>query len=207
MPTDAIAQKNLSDFGTTAPAELDDAFQEDEDEDDEDAEYDIDDRSEAPTNASSPQTTGSDSAASVPAMPSGTTTTGGSSKPHLASHDRAMSSSSDLREDMTMRFHDPAPLPPRLSSRHSYNDHSLAGKGGLAGIAPEITHHRLSASTARRRARGEEGDRDHIHEPLETKRQVGGRPSKLDDDRSSNGDRAFAVLGHDSDSSLSEGEM
>jgi NAD+ kinase len=193
----------------------DDEYEEDALEEEE--EYDIDDlSSENPTtNASSPVTLPHDPyVGSIPPLvsrrSSHKSTQSVQNQPFR--HDRDISSVStaassiDLNDPLD-RFHQPVPRPPRLSSRHSHNDASAVYDKTPVSAPPDFTRHRLSASTHRRRERGEEGDRDHIREPLSVKRAVGGSKSGRSNETTPRlghlgGSRAFAVLGADSDTSV-----
>ena len=80
-------------------------------------------------------------------------------------------------QDEQDRFQDPLPKPRRLSARHSQSPF----KTHIPDPTPSRTlpnnsaaSARLTASTTRRRERGEEGDRDFINESLDFKRGVGG---------------------------------
>lgn len=200
--------------------EEDDDSDYDDDEYEEDAleeeEYDIDDlSSENPTtNASSPVTLPHDPyVGSIPPLLSRRSyrsTQSAQNQPFR--HDRDISSVStaassiDLNDPLD-RFIQPVPRPPRLSSRHSHNDASAVYDKTPVSAPPDFTRHRLSASTNRRRERGEEGDRDHIREPLSVKRAVGGSKSARSNETTPRlghlgGSRAFAVLGADSDTSV-----
>lgn len=212
----AATEQAKADFGDE---ENDDSGDEEDDEEEEDEEeeeeaFDIDDlSSENHTNSSSPAFSPSDPTSVVPPLTSAHSQTSSS-----YNHDRDMSAASsvELHDDATARFRDPAPRPPRLSSRHSALDTTSTSPPSISSSAPQpptfYSQARMSSSTRARRERGEEGDRDHLRESLQVKRNVGGqrRPGKSQERggaqqgkkaEQDGNDRAFAVVGMDSDTS------
>lgn len=193
--------------------------EEDDDEDDDDfAEeeeeegFDIDDlSSDNHTNSSSPVTTPHDPSGLPPLLSRLSTMSSPSSTAHQPlRHDRDHSSSSstvDLTDSNADRYQDRPPRPPRLSARHSHNDSSAVYDRTPISAPPHINSHRLSAATMRRRERGEEGDRDFMHEQPGSARK-GTRKRGKSLERGTRGEaeestsRAFAVVGIDSDSSV-----
>jgi len=195
--------------------------EEDDDDDEEEEKFDIDDLSTTP---SSPVQRPADPDPKPPAM--SRMPRPAFDAPHLRSVSSA--SSVDLRDDDESRFRDHPPHPPRLSTRHGADEGKAAGAAAKA--AAEEHQRKIAASQARRRARGEEGDRDYLHEPQgnRTRGGKGGgakrgsasgdgaggksrspRPSvSLDEGNAkySGGDRAFALLGNDSETSLSDAD-
>lgn len=181
--------------------------EEDEDEDEDEAgeeeeeeAYDIDDlSSENQTSSSSPVSHPHDPKAhSIPSLVSHPSTSSSMSTASVPFADRTSfpfgpaptssgaSSVADLQDSLADRFGQAFPKPPRLSSRHSHSE----GRGRTPVSAPpNFSSHRIagnmSTGRSRRRERGEEGDRDHL--------------------RDASADRAFAVLGADSDTSAVSG--
>lgn len=232
--------------------ELDDEEEEEEEGNSEDEAFDIDDlSSENHTNSSSPSNLPEDPTSVVPPLPTNAVpavvenpfaTHALPPKPDVPGHahaspppplhnftlkdtltSSAASSVAELNDDP--RFRDPAPRPPRLSSRHSASAipqtsmySSSAPPGGAPSAGGGAT--RMSPAVARRRERGEEGDRDHLRESLSVKRSVGAgsgrrnrskerspRTPKVDEQKESGhggngGGFAFAVVGADSDTSV-----
>lgn len=182
----------------------------------EDETFDIDDLSSAgnPTTASSPNVVPTDPVVNgqIPNL--------NYSNPSAESVRQSSNSSSvELQDSNEDRFRDPAPRPPKLSSRHSHNDASEVYDRTPLSAPPNFSSHRMASSASRRRDRGEDGDRDHIHEPLNSKWNVAGSIRKsmsrergqlptLAKLRAREGDgetsegRAFAVVGADSDTSV-----
>ncbi|ORY89383.1 hypothetical protein BCR35DRAFT_288081 [Leucosporidium creatinivorum] len=243
--------------------ELDDDEEEEEEINSEDEAFDIDDlSSENHTNSSSPSNSPEDPTSVVPPIPSTAVPTqvenpysthAASPRPNAPTHahaspppphhiftlqdtraSSAASSVAELNDDP--RFRDPAPKPPRLSSRHSHT-HVPTTSSSAPAAAPPISSSagagggsRMSASVARRRERGEEGDRDHLRESLSVKRGVGAGATRRNRSRdkssprtptggrsaaeelekkesgvgSEGGGFAFAVVGADSDTSVSD---
>lgn len=232
--------------------ELDDEEEEEEEGNSEDEAFDIDDlSSENHTNSSSPSNAPEDPTSVVPPLPTNAVPAAVENpfathalppKPNAPGHahaspppplhnftlrdtltSSAASSVAELNDDP--RFRDPAPRPPRLSSRHSASAipqtstySSSAPPGGAPSAGGGAT--RMSPAVARRRERGEEGDRDHLRESLSVKRSVGAgsgrwnrskerspRTPKVDEQKESGhggngGGFAFAVVGADSDTSV-----
>ncbi|SCZ88812.1 BZ3500_MvSof-1268-A1-R1_Chr2-1g04652 [Microbotryum saponariae] len=222
----AVTEKARANFGDEedeVDEEEEDDDEEDEEEDEVDAmeeEFDIDDRSsENQTTSSSPNVMATDPTSTIPALSS-------SQRPRPASREREHSTASsvaELRDDYTERFKDPAPRPPKLSARHSFNQ--VPSAKGPSGSASPTGAQGLTMATTRCRERGEEGDRDHLRESLSVKRNIGGQAARRfgasssllsptsqcaektsskggdEDEDSSRMERAFAVVGVDSDTS------
>lgn len=136
--------------------EDDDDYSDDEDEEEaqEEEAFDIDDlSSEAHTNANnSPSMLAHDP--TVPNIPplltkaSSATSSVSFKHPFRPPHERESSetSSIDLPDNPADRFHQAAPKPPRLSSRHSYNDTSQAFDRTPVSAPPDFTSHRMPGS-------------------------------------------------------------
>ncbi|KAK4705427.1 NAD+ kinase, partial [Phenoliferia sp. Uapishka_3] len=216
VPAATLAARAQENFGDEEDDEEEDEDDEEDSEEDEGEEtYDIDDlSSENPTTSSSPVSGPTDPVVNgdIPILISRALS---SSSTELDDPRRQSSTASSIDLHDEDRFQVAPPRPPRLSSRHSVSD---VPKAKDLASPPTISHNRMSSSTSRRRERGEEGDRDHIHEPLNVKRNVGGgrrgTATQSKEDRSSalrnadlseGGDqsegRAFAVVGVDSDTS------
>ncbi|SCV71836.1 BQ2448_4530 [Microbotryum intermedium] len=223
----AAAEKARANFGDEED-EVGDGEEDEEDDDEEDEadgmeeDFDIDDlSSENQTTSSSPNVAATDPTSTIPAL-----NVPQSPRPSPREREHSTASSvAELRDDYTERFKDPAPRPPRLSARHSLTQ--VPNVKSPSGTVSPTGAQGLTMATTRRRERGEEGDRDHLRESLSVKRNIGGQaarrfgaPSSLlsptnqragassqsrerekDDDSSSRMERAFAVVGVDSDTS------
>ena len=161
---EAIAREN---FGDEEDENENDEDEEDDEETyDEDEGFDIDDlSSENPTAASSPVVIPSDPPVErIPTL----------SRPPSA--DKDLTTMAALQDEQD-RFQDPLPKPRRLSARHSqspFKTHIPEPTPSRTLPNNSAASPRLTASTTRRRERGEEGDRDFINESLDFKRGVGG---------------------------------
>ncbi|KAK4054540.1 hypothetical protein OIV83_001034 [Microbotryomycetes sp. JL201] len=197
--------------------EINDDSAAEEDEEDEDETYDIDDLSSNPTNASSPSSSANDPTTTVPLMslPSSHSVPGHPVvRPPWLGDTSAASSVAELNEDQ--RFRDPAPRPPRLSARHSRQSVQT-----LSTMQREVTEQDTDRSNTQptqdmavpppRRER-----KSRSQSPFKNATHLGGRKSRNaspsamrtvaeSTDPMSSG-YAFAVVGADSDTSVSEGE-
>lgn len=113
--------------------------------------------------------------------------------PHV--RESSETSSIDLPDNPADRFHQAVPKPPRLSSRHSYNDTSQVFDGTPVSAPPDFTSHRMPGSMRG----GEPGSAKKLAAGLRRpKSQEGG--ARL----ATPAVRSFAVVGADIDSDTAD---
>ncbi|KAI5477188.1 NAD+ kinase [Pseudohyphozyma bogoriensis] len=216
----SAAEKAQQDFGDEEDEEEDDD-EEDEASDDEAEEeeeaFDIDDLSNPATSASSPVTYPADpNVGHIPRIVSRSSTSS-SSPPERSRkdsfHDDSAASSVDLDDPHSGRFKMPPPHPPKLSARHSFNDHSIPRDRSPVSAPPFYNSHGMPIPNNRKKERVDESSRDMLGlrrrsgKSRSRSRSRGKQTeSRQEDSEREQPGRAFAVLGMDSDSSVSDSE-
>lgn len=180
--------------------------------------FDIDDlSSENQTNASSPSHSAHDPLASVPQLHSPTSPQ--PSRPQFVfpglperQLSSAASSVAELNDNEEHRWHDPAPRPPKLTSRHSYNGPLPSLSSTLKGHHQKSQQHapagsaKVPVSALKQRNDESANDAPYFASPAGNRPRVKSRdpsPRKKSTgaEASSSSGYAFAVVGHDSDTS------